>query len=118
MAKTETVARSLGLPAWTGINALRKHALAFGITALLLWVVAAPIIMLVLSSLREGNFITPGAFTLGNYRTVYLNQLTYPALLNTLIYATAVSAISLVSPQYLPGSSNAQICPGRIGPGP
>jgi iron(III) transport system permease protein len=84
------------LPAWTGINALRKHALAFGITALLLWVVAAPIIMLVLSSLREGNFITPGAFTLGNYRTVYLNQLTYPALLNTLIYATAVSAISLV----------------------
>ena len=95
MAKTETVARSLGLPAWTGINALRKHALAFGITALLLWVVAAPIIMLVLSSLREGNFITPGAFTLGNYRTVYLNQLTYPALLNTLIYATAVSAISL-----------------------
>ena len=95
MAKTETVARSLGLPAWTGVNTLRKHALAFGITALLLWVVAAPIIMLVLSSLREGNFITPGAFTLGNYRTVYLNQLTYPALLNTLIYATAVSAISL-----------------------
>jgi len=96
MAKTETVARSLGLPAWTGVNTLRKHALAFGITALLLWVVAAPIIMLVLSSLREGNFITPGAFTLGNYRTVYLNQMTYPALLNTLIYATAVSAISLV----------------------
>ncbi len=95
MAKTETVARSLGLPAWTGVNTLRKHALAFGITALLLWVVAAPIIMLVLSSLREGNFITPGAFTLGNYRTVYLNQMTYPALLNTLIYATAVSAISL-----------------------
>jgi iron(III) transport system permease protein len=95
MAKTETVARSLGWPAWTGVNTLRKHALAFGITALLLWVVAAPIIMLVLSSLREGNFITPGAFTLGNYRTVYLNQLTYPALLNTLIYATAVSAISL-----------------------
>lgn len=96
MAKTETVARSLGLPAWTGVNTLRKHALAFGITALLLWVVAAPIIMLVLSSLREGNFITPGAFTLGNYRTVYLSPMTYPALLNTLIYATAVSAISLV----------------------
>ena len=95
MAKTETVARSLGWPAWTGVNTLRKHALAFGITALLLWVVAAPIIMLVLSSLREGNFITPGALTLGNYRTVYLSQMTYPALLNTLIYATAVSAISL-----------------------
>ena len=95
MAKTETVTRSLGWPAWTGVNTLRKHALAFGITALLLWVVAAPIIMLVLSSLREGNFITPGALTLGNYRTVYMSQLTYPALLNTLIYATAVSAISL-----------------------
>jgi iron(III) transport system permease protein len=49
----------------------------------------------VLSSLREGNFISPGAFTLGNYRTVYFNSLTYPALLNTLIYAVAVSGISL-----------------------
>jgi iron(III) transport system permease protein len=95
MAKTETADRSVAWPQWSLLAALRRHSLAFGIAALLLWVVAAPIIMLVLSSLREGNFITPGAFTLGNYKTVYLTSLTYPALMNTLIYAVAVSFISL-----------------------
>ncbi len=95
MAKTETAGKFFALPAWNVIKTLRRHTLAFGISALLLWVVAAPIIMLVLSSLREGNFISPGAFTLGNYKTVYFTSLTYPALLNTLIYAVAVSAISL-----------------------
>jgi iron(III) transport system permease protein len=95
MAKTETADRSFAWPQWTLLKTLRRHALAFAIITLLLWVVAAPIIMLVLSSLREGNFISPGAFTLGNYKTVYFTSLTYPALLNTLIYAVAVSAISL-----------------------
>ena len=95
MAKTETADQSFGWPPWSVVKTLRRHSLAFGISALLLWVVAAPIVMLVLSSLREGNFITPGAFTLGNYKTVYLTSMTYPALLNTLIYAVAVSFISL-----------------------
>jgi iron(III) transport system permease protein len=95
MAKTETADRLITWPRWNPLTILRRNALAFGITALLLWVVAAPIVMLVLSSLREGNFISPGAFTLANYKTVYLSQLTYPALMNTLIYAVAVSAISL-----------------------
>ena len=95
MAKTETADRSFGWPALNVVKTLRRHSLAFGISALLLWVVAAPIVMLILSSLREGNFITPGAFTLGNYKTVYLTSMTYPALLNTLIYAVAVSFISL-----------------------
>lgn len=97
MAKTqaEIPARPLAWPAWRVGQALKKNSLALGITFLLLWVVAAPIMMLIISSLREGNFINPGGFTLGNYRTVYLTALTYPALLNTLIYAVAVSAISL-----------------------
>ena len=43
--------------------------------------------MLIISSLREGNFISPGDFTLANYRTVYLTPVPYPALINTLIYA-------------------------------
>jgi iron(III) transport system permease protein len=77
-------------------QAIKNNTLSLAISALLLWVVAAPIIMLIMSSLREGNFISPGAFTLGNYRTVYLSPMTYPALLNTLIYAAAVSSISLV----------------------
>ena len=77
-------------------RALKNNALSLGIAGLLLWVVAAPIIMLLLSSLREGNFINPGGFTLENYFTVYGSPLTYPALVNTLIYAVTVSAISLV----------------------
>ena len=96
MAKTETSSPP-GAIAWPKLNivqALRNNALSLGITFLLLWVVAAPIVMLIVSSLREGNFITPGAFTLGNYRTVYLSALTYPALLNTLIYAVEIGRAS------------------------
>ncbi len=93
---TERV-RTIDLPA--AVKALRRvakeNALTLGIVFLLLWVVAAPIILMVVSSLREGNYITPGAFTLDNYKTVYLSSQTYPALINTLIYAAAVSAISL-----------------------
>ncbi len=98
MSKTGTAipGGSLTWPLASLKLAFKNNILSFGIIALLLWVVAAPIIMLIMSSLREGNFITPGAFTLGNYRTVYLSPMTYPALLNTLIYAAAVSFISLV----------------------
>lgn len=97
MAKTQAQipVGSVTWPMWRLGQALKKNSLSLIITFLLLWVVAAPIIMLLSSSLREGNFITPGAFTVGNYRTVYLSALTYPALVNTLIYAVAVSAISL-----------------------
>ena len=97
MAKTQAQipVGSVTWPMWRLGQALKKNSLSLIITFLLLWVVAAPIIMLLSSSLREGNFITPGAFTFGNYRTVYLSALTYPALVNTLIYAVAVSAISL-----------------------
>ena len=62
MAKTETrlPAGAMSWPKWRIGRALKNNALSLGITFLLLWVVAAPIIMLLLSSLREGNFITPG----------------------------------------------------------
>lgn len=97
MAKTQAQipVGSVTWPMWRVGQALKRNSLSLIITFLLLWVVAAPIIMLITSSLREGNFITPGAFTFGNYRTVYLSALTYPALINTLIYAVTVSAISL-----------------------
>src|ERR671919_1604978 len=98
MAKTQAQmpVGSVTWPVWRLGQALKRNSLSLIITFLLLWVVAAPIIMLITSSLREGNFITPGAFTLGNYRTVYLSAMTYPALVNTLIYAVAVSAISVI----------------------
>ena len=78
---------------WPGIKA---NSLSFGIAFLLLWVVGAPIVTLLLSSFREGSFISPGPFTLSHYKTVYLSHQTYPALINTLIYAVTVSAISLM----------------------
>jgi iron(III) transport system permease protein len=76
-------------------RALKENSLSMGIGFLLLWLVAAPIIMLILSSLRSGSFIAPGSFTLNNYHTVYLSPLTYPALINSIMYAGAVSTISL-----------------------
>ena len=53
-------------------QAIRNNMFSLVIAFLLMWVVAAPIVMLLLSSVREGSFITPGALTLNNYKTVYL----------------------------------------------
>lgn len=97
MAKFPTEAR-LAFPAgslrqvWQTIKA---NSLSIGIAFLLVWIVGAPVVTLIVSSLRHGDFISPGPFTLDNYKTVYLGAQTYPALINTLIYAGVVSAISL-----------------------
>ncbi len=75
---------------------LQQHSFSWIVAFLLMMVVAAPIAMLVISSFREGSYISPGAFTLSNYKAVYLNSQTYPAIFNTVIYATIGSAISLL----------------------
>ena len=74
---------------------IKENSLSVGIAFLLVWIVGAPVVTLIVSSLRQGDFISPGPFTLDNYRTVFLGAQTYPALINTLIYAGVVSAISL-----------------------
>ena len=74
---------------------IKENSLSVGIAFLLVWIVGAPVVTLIVSSLRQGDFISPGPFTLDNYKTVYLGAQTYPALINTLIYAGVVSAISL-----------------------
>jgi len=74
---------------------IQENSLSVGIAFLLVWIVGAPVVTLIVSSLRQGDFISPGPFTLDNYRTVFLGAQTYPALINTLIYAGVVSAISL-----------------------
>jgi iron(III) transport system permease protein len=74
---------------------IKENFLSVGIAFLLVWIVGAPVVTLIVSSLRQGDFISPGPFTLDNYKTVYLGAQTYPALINTLIYAGVVSAISL-----------------------
>jgi iron(III) transport system permease protein len=75
---------------------VKDNLLPLSIVLLLLWVVAAPITTMVLSSFREGSFISPGSFTLNNYATVYLSRQTYPMLANTIVFAVAVSGISLI----------------------
>ncbi len=94
-ARVVTWRRVVRLSARQVRDLFQEHALAFGTTALLLWVVGAPILFLVVSSFRKGNAIEPGEFTLNNYATVYLSPLTYPALLNTVVYAGVVTIISL-----------------------
>lgn len=65
------------------------------ITALLLWIVGAPIVFLLMLSIRTGTPANPGDFTLANYAAVYASARTWPALMNTIVYAGAVSFVSL-----------------------
>ncbi len=75
---------------------LQQHSFSWAIAFFLILVVAAPIAMLVISSFREGSYVFPGVFTLSNYKAVYLNSHTYPAIINTMIYAAAGSVISIL----------------------
>jgi iron(III) transport system permease protein len=77
---------------WDG---LRRHRLSLGITALLLWVVGAPIVFLLSFSIRRGSPVNPGELTIGNYTTIFTNSLTGTALVNTLVYAGVVSVVGL-----------------------
>src|SRR5438874_657178 len=72
-----------------------EHGAAFLITAVLLWVVGAPIVFLLTFSFRGGSVVEPGGLTLANYATVYSSGLTYSALANTVIFAGVVSVVGL-----------------------
>ena len=75
---------------------IRKHILAVAIAALLLWLIAGPMSFLINMSFRQGTPARPSGFNLENYQEVYGSSLTYSTLLNTVIYAGAVSLISLL----------------------
>lgn len=77
------------------ITWVRKHVLALGIAALLLWLIAGPMTFLINMSFRQGTPARPEGFNLENYQQVYGSGLTYSTLLNTVIYAGTVSLISL-----------------------
>jgi iron(III) transport system permease protein len=88
------------IPRPTGVRAgwgfLQQRAVTLVILLLLFWVVGAPIIFLVGSSFNSGTPVAPGSLTLANYVAVYTSRLTYPALLNTVVYAGVVSVIGVV----------------------
>jgi iron(III) transport system permease protein len=82
----------LPLRVWSWI---RSNYLAVLIALALLWVVGVPIVSVINFSFRDGTPAAPGGFTLDNYRHAYGNPQTGSALLNTVIYAVAVSVVSL-----------------------
>jgi iron(III) transport system permease protein len=81
--------------AMASIKWIRKHILALGIAALLLWLIAGPMAYLINMSFRQGTPARPKGFNLQNYLQVYGSSLTYSTLFNTVIYAGTVSLISL-----------------------
>ena len=66
------------------------------VVAILLWLIAVPLVEMLLSSFRSGHPVAPGPFSLKNYRVAYTNPLTYRMILNTLIFAAGGTAITAV----------------------
>lgn len=60
-----------------------------------LWLIAVPLILLLLFSFREGSPWQPGSFTLQHYIDAYASSQTYTMLLNTVVLALASTVISL-----------------------
>ena len=60
-----------------------------------LWLIAVPLILLLLFSFREGSPWQPGSFTVQHYIDAYASSQTYTMLLNTVVLALASTVISL-----------------------
>jgi len=69
---------------------------AGGLTALLVVLVGAPLLMIVLMSLRTGFPGEGGPLTLANFAAVYSNPGTYKVLANTLLFASGTVLVTLV----------------------
>ncbi|HEX9442553.1 MAG TPA: iron ABC transporter permease [Candidatus Binatia bacterium] len=67
-----------------------------GLMALLVLMVGAPLLMVVLMSLRTGFPGEGGPLTLANFAAVYNNAGTYKVLANTLLFATGTVLVTLV----------------------
>ncbi len=78
------------------LQSIERHSFTWAIAFLLIMVVVAPITMLITSSFRSGSFAFPGAFTLSNYHNVLVNPQTWPAMINTLLYATITACCNLI----------------------
>jgi iron(III) transport system permease protein len=69
---------------------------ATGLSGFLLLLIGVPVAMVILMSLRSGFPGEAVPLTLENYAAVYFNPRTYQILLNTLIFAVASVAVTLV----------------------
>lgn len=61
----------------------------------LLWLILIPLVQMVVSSFRTGHPVAPGPFTIKNYLAAYLNPLTYRMIFNTVLFASAGTAITV-----------------------
>jgi iron(III) transport system permease protein len=59
------------------------------------WLIAVPLILLLLFSFRDGSPWQPGSFTLRHYIDAYASSQTYTMLTNTIVLALASTMISL-----------------------
>src|SRR5262245_55378245 len=60
-----------------------------------LWLVLAPLLLLLIFSFRSGSPWQPGSLTVENYIDAYANPQTYAMLFNTVVLALASTFISL-----------------------
>ena len=66
------------------------------VVAILLWIILIPLGQMVLNSFRTGHPTAPGPFTLQNYIVAYSSPLTYRMILNSLVFATGGTAITVL----------------------
>lgn len=66
------------------------------VVVILLWLILIPLGQMILSSFRTGHPAAPGPFTLKNYLAAYTSPLTYRMILNTLLFASGGTAITVV----------------------
>ena len=77
---------------WQQAQRRLAPSLSVGFT---LWLILAPLVLLLLFSFRHGNPWQPGSLTLQNYVDAYANPQTYTMLWNTAVLALASTFISL-----------------------
>ncbi len=65
------------------------------VVAVLLWLVLIPLGQMILNSFRTGHPAVPGPFTFRNYLAAYTSQLTYRMILNSLLFASGGTAITV-----------------------
>ena len=86
---------------------------ALGIGLVLAYLVALPLCLVLLSSVRPGGFPLDPGFTLGNFRDVYGDPGTYVLLANTLLFGVGSAGLALVLGTALAWATERTDMPGR-----
>ena len=91
------VAEALQTPVRAIKLGLRLETVAFFLVAMVVfWLIALPLLMIVMMSLRIGTPLDLGPWSWENYWVTYTSSITYQTLLNTLIYAVVSVALSML----------------------